>query len=86
MNNDIYVYSLITGEIFKSSQDDLNVLFPYQIPLSTLPKNKCNKCFGRGYESIDKRTGVYNACKCLQKHILPDFDTSKVRVYLPRNV
>jgi hypothetical protein len=86
MNNDIYVYSLVTGQIYRTIKDDLKLLFPYQIPLASLPKNNCKKCFGRGYESLDGRTGLHNPCKCLDKHILPEFDTSKVKVYLPRGI
>lgn len=86
MSNYIYIFSLITGQIFETSEEDLKLLFPYQIPLSEKPKNNCKKCFGRGYESIDQKTNVYNPCKCIHKLILPDFDVSKVKVYLPRNV
>ena len=86
MSNDMYVYSLVTGQIYKTTTDDLPLLFPYQIPLINIPKNNCKFCYGRGYDSIDQKTSLYNPCKCIHKLILPDFDTSKVKIYLPHNV
>lgn len=83
--NDIYVFSLVTGEIFKTTQDELGLLYPYQIPLIDRPKKSCKQCYGRGYISINKSNGIYNMCTCLQKILLPNFDVSKVRVYLPRS-
>jgi len=86
MNNFIYIFSLITGECFKLPKDELKTLFSYQIPLTTLPKDGCKWCYGRGYDTIDSRTGVYNMCRCLQKHILPEFNVSKVKVILPNRI
>ncbi len=68
--------SLITGEIFKITEKDMNLLFKYQVPLIKPPSINCKKCYGRGIQGKN-RQGVNMACTCLHKIY---FDVTKHQI------
>ena len=80
----LYAFSIITGQVFEIQEEDLKVLYNYQIPVTDLPKTNCKKCFGRGYQAKDVKTQFYFMCPCLQKHLLKGVDFSNLVVKMPR--
>jgi|LakMenE18May11ns_1017448.scaffolds.fasta_scaffold9532599_2 hypothetical protein len=82
--NQLYAISIVTGDTFKIQQDDVPTLFKYQIPLKKLPKSSCNKCFGRGWESIDPQNGLHHLCKCTTKSFMDGFKISEMVIEMPR--
>lgn len=76
----LYAFSIITGQVFSIQQDDLSLLYSYQIPLTDKPKTGCSKCYGRGYSAIDSKTKFHIMCNCTSKHIMEGFDTSNISI------
>jgi hypothetical protein len=81
---ELYVYSIITGQIYPIQEADLKVLFNYQIPITQLPRSSCKKCYGRGYAFREERTGFYQMCSCIGTKILPTVDINNIKIEMPR--
>lgn len=84
MNNQLYVFSFATGEVYPIPDSNIKTLFSYQVPLTGKPKSSCRHCYGRGYFSINSDNKVYNMCRCTVKQILPGFDIETVKIYTPK--
>lgn len=63
-----YMFSLITGDIYKIEADELKNMDNYQIPLAKLPKSSCRRCFGRMHIGFNEKIKVYALCpKCTSR-------------------
>ena len=82
----LYAFSIITGQVFPIEQDDIKLLYSYQIPLTGKPKSNCNKCYGRGYTGIAVKTKFHIMCQCTAKQILEGFDTSSISIPTMRTI
>ena len=83
-NDKLFAFSILTGQVFKIEQDELKLLFPYQIPLTNTPNKHCKKCYGRGYTAIDSKNKFHIMCSCLSKHIMQGYNTSNIVIPIPR--
>jgi len=79
-----WVFSLITGQVYKLDVDEVKKLYSYQIPFKKAPKSNCKKCYGRGYEAFDTKNQVYAPCKCVTNNLIDGFDARQITVYMPR--
>jgi hypothetical protein len=80
----LFVFSVITGEVYPIEQEDVKTLFKYQIPLTDKPRSSCNRCYGRGYAGVDPTTKFYQICSCMSRKISPDCDITNIVVEMPR--
>jgi hypothetical protein len=85
-NDELFAFSVITGQVFTIEKDDIKLLYPYQIPITSKPKDSCKKCYGRGYTSIDSKTKFHTMCNCTSKNILEGFDVSNIVIPIPRTI
>lgn len=71
MSDDIKItyYSLLSGDIYTISPDEVDNLDEFQVPLHKAPSDKCKHCFGRGYMGYDRAKQYYPMCKCVFKLI-----------------
>ena len=84
--NKLYAISIVTGDTFTIIQDDIKMLFDYQIPLESLPKPSCKRCFGRGWSGIDPQNGLHHLCKCVEKCFMKDYKIKPMTIAMPRIV
>lgn len=68
-NKKLIYYSLLSGDVYEISEDEIENLDDYQVPLLKKPKSNCKGCYGRGYigYNIDKK--YYPMCRCTVKNI-----------------
>ena len=61
MNNDkkLIYYSLLSGDVYEISEDEVETLDDFQIPLLKKPNQKCKGCYGRGYIGFDRLKKYY---------------------------
>ena len=65
MNTFIPVINVYSSEIYQIEDKDIKNLLEGEIPLNSLPKQRCKKCFGRGHIGFDKVSETYILCpKC----------------------
>ena len=67
--NKILFYSLLSGDVYSVTEDELDNLDQFQIPIKAKPSGSCKKCHGRGYIGFDIHKKYYSMCKCTAKHI-----------------
>ena len=80
-----YYYSLVTGHVERILEDELKLLENFQIPLNVLPKDNCNKCYGRRYSTYDAHNKVYNPCSCVRKAIdTENYKGGEISFYIPK--
>lgn len=82
--NELYVFSILSGTVYKIEEADLKVLFNYQIPITQPPKHNCKKCHGTGVIGRDIKTGFYHMCSCISSKIREGHNTSNIVVEMPR--
>jgi hypothetical protein len=76
--NTNFFYSVFSGIIYEVCSDEIPVLDDGQVPLISKPSTSCKHCYGRGYDVHDKKRGIYCVCRCMKKHIDPE--------YIPKSV
>lgn len=62
-------YSLLSGDVYEISNDEISNLDDFQIPLIKPPKSSCKTCHGRGYIGYDALKKYYPMCRCIMKNI-----------------
>lgn len=62
-------YSLLSGDVYEISEDEIENLDDYQIPLLKKPKPNCKGCYGRGYIGYNSIKKYYPMCRCTSKNI-----------------
>lgn len=82
MSEKLYAISIVTGEYFPIEQEDVKVLYSYQIPLKSKPRSGCNKCYGRGYVSVDAKNGLHHLCTCLK--VMDGYKAKELLIEMPR--
>jgi hypothetical protein len=82
--NKLWAISIVTGEIFSIMEEDIPVLFNYQIPLKKIPNHNCNKCYGRGWTCRDSQNNLHVLCKCVSKCITDDYKISEKGIVMPK--
>jgi hypothetical protein len=80
----LYVFSVITGEVYPIQQEDIPTLFNYQILITQVPRPSCKKCYGRGYAFREEKTGFYQMCSCIGTKIHPSVDIQNIKIEMPR--
>lgn len=73
-NEKVLYYSLLSGEVYEISTDEVENLDDFQLPLLKRPKESCKQCYGRGYIGYDRLKKYYPMCRCTVKNI----DKSKI--------
>lgn len=69
MNTKLY-FSVLSGELYYISEDEIKNLDSAQIPLKKKPSSSCKKCYGRFYVGKDIATGQYAICpRCARRCI-----------------
>ena len=86
MKNKLYAFSVITGQVFPIQEDDIKILFNYQIPITELPNPKCKRCYGRGYTGTDTKTKFHHMCQCTSKNIMEGYNTPNIVIPTPKVV
>jgi len=66
-NNTTHVYSVFSGTLYEILTSDIKYLDEGQIPLSSLPKKNCKKCYGKFNLGRDAQNLTYSPCSCLRK-------------------
>lgn len=62
-----YYISLLSGLKYSLPENMCENLDKYQIKLTAFPKDKCKKCYGRGYIGFDNNLQVFAICECTKK-------------------
>lgn len=62
-----WFFSIFSGTVYKVEEDEVKNLDEGQIPLVQPPDPKCNRCYGRGWESRDVQKGIYIFCSTCRK-------------------
>ena len=65
----IIFYSLLSGDVYELSIDEIDNLDEFQIPILRKPKHNCKRCYGRGYIGQDLIKKYYPICSCIGRHI-----------------
>lgn len=77
-----YYISLLSGLKYSLPENMCNNLDKYQIRLVELPKDKCKKCYGRGYTGYDNNLKIFVLCNCVKKNSHPD--SKEIMIETPR--
>jgi len=75
MNETTNVFNVFAGTIQQVLIADLFILGPGYLPVTKLPKNSCNKCYGRKFVGRDHQNFTHIPCSCVQKVL--NFDILK---------
>lgn len=65
----ILMFSVFSGTFYHLPENDIEVVNVGHLPLDKVPKNSCNKCYGRGYTARDTQNLTYNPCACVLKNL-----------------
>jgi len=82
----VYIFSLLSGEIYKVFESELKVLDKYQIPLKAIPSSSCRKCYGRGHRGKNITLNVYTICPCMHKIIDYNRAAEEITVETPKQI
>lgn len=77
-----YYISLISGLKYSLPENMCENLDKYQIRLTSQPKDKCKKCYGRGYTGYDNNLQAFVICDCVRK--LTHADVKEIIIETPR--
>lgn len=74
-----WFFSMFSGELYTVPLDEAKFLDAHQIALKDKPDSKCNKCYGRLYETYLTPANVFQLCKkCSKKYI--DLEYMKIPI------
>jgi len=68
-SKELVYFSLLSGDVYTITEDEVENLDTFQVPLLKAPKGSCKKCYGRGYIGYDPLRKYYVMCKCILKRI-----------------
>jgi hypothetical protein len=77
-----YYISLLSGLKYSLPEKMCENIDKYQIRLTALPKDKCKKCYGRGYTGYDNNLQIFVMCNCVKNHSHPDL--TDITIETPR--
>lgn len=72
------IYSVFSGTLYQTSEDDVSLLDMGQLPLLNKPKNNCKRCLNKGHLGRDINNFSYIICSCIKKVI--DLDLIKKNI------